>query len=483
MSGAIAMFSRPSQRYFRIGYDGGNLDTHQAHAGGGYVWNRFGASMNLRAFDTDGYYTVPEYRRGSADQPANVRFLAGNTRLDWLGGADRLFVRLDILAEERDNGTALTRNSTSLGTIAANYSHQWTNDTLSLLAYHTREEYRATFSAVTADRNTERLTSLQTVPSEAVGAAGIWRRQGSNWNLLGGADMQRVEGVSTDRVVPSGLRVGGGSQFQQGTFAQTDFTLGPVKTFLGGRYQIAGEDNQFFSPSAGVVTGRGPWRARGSVYRAFRAPTLNELYRPFRVGNAETLANAALKPETLFGAEAGVDYLGEVARASVSFYRNELSDLITNVTLQSLPNAITRQRQNAAEAVTRGVDMNANFRWRKWSGDLGYLFAESRFSTRERIPQIPRHTGTAQLTWFNGSTFASAGIRAFSMQFEDDRNQFQLPGFATVQLAWSRHISHGVSLNAEVENLFDREYLVGFTPVPLVGAQRLWRVGVRWQTR
>jgi outer membrane receptor protein involved in Fe transport len=410
-----------------------------------------------------------------------VRFLAGNTRLDFLGGADRLFVRLDLLAEERDNGTVLTRNSTSLGTIAANYSHTWTDDTLSLLAYHTREEYRASFSSVSANRNLETITSFQTVPSEAVGAAGMWRHRGSNWNLLGGADMQRVEGTSTDRPLAGAPRVAGGDQLQQGTFLQTDFSRGPVKAFLGGRFQIVGEERiTFFSPSAGLVTGHGPWRMRGSVYRGFRAPTLNELFRPFRAGNAETLANPALRPETMFGAEAGVDYNGEYARLSVSAFRNSLEDLITNVTLSSLPNLITRQRQNAAEALTRGIDSNVSLRWRKWTGELGYLFSDSRFATGERIPQVPKHSGSAQVTWFNGSTFASAGLRAFSFQFEDDRNQFVLPGFTTVQLSWSRVLARGVSVNAEVENLFDREYLVGFTPVPLIGAPRLWRVGLRW---
>lgn len=480
MSGTINLFSRPAARSTWASYEGGNRSTHNLSGGASWLWDRFAASTNLRGFTTDGYYIIRRDRRGSVDAPANVRFLAGNTRLDWLAQSDKLFLRLDILAEERENGTVLTRNSTSLGTIAANYSHAWTHDTLSVLGYHTREEYRASFSAISANRNTENLTSLQTVPSEAVGAAGIWSHRGSTWNLLGGADMQRVEGVSTDRLFPSGSRVAGGSQLQHGTFLQSDVTRGPVKVFLGARNQFAGSDNRFFSPSAGFVAGRGTLRARGTVYRAFRAPTLNELYRPFRAGNAETLANAALKPETLFGAEAGVDYVGENLRLSVSWYRNQLDDVITNVTLVSTPTLITRQRQNAASALTRGVDISARSNWRNWTGELGYLFADSRFGAGERIPQVPRHTGTAQLTWSHRDTFVSGGVRAFSLQFEDDRNQFTLPGFASVQLSASHGLGHGVSAIAEFENLLNREFLVGFSPVPLIGAPRLWRAGLRW---
>ena len=43
------------------------------------------------------------------------------------------------------------------------------------------------------------------------------------------------------------------------------------------------------------------------MYRAFRAPTINELYRTFRVGNVLTLNNPYLNAERLTGAEAGVN--------------------------------------------------------------------------------------------------------------------------------------------------------------------------------
>src|SRR4029079_4719657 len=42
----------------------------------------------------------------------------------------------------------------------------------------------------------------------------------------------------------------------------------------------------------------------GDVSSGFRAPTLNELYRQFRVGTVLTLANDQLGPERLVGAEA-----------------------------------------------------------------------------------------------------------------------------------------------------------------------------------
>jgi len=320
------------------------------------------------------------------------------------------------------------------------------------------------------------------VPAESVGGAGIWKYGGGRFNSLAGVDYQRVEGYSTDSLFPTGKRIGGGTLTQHGYFGQANVTAGTARLFVGAREHLAGAGRRFFSPSAGLVAGHGRFRARASAYRSFRLPTLNELYREFRVGNAVTQANENLRPETMTGIEAGGDFSGESTRVTVSAYRHSLEDLITNVTL-SLGPTIIRQRQNASEALARGIELNAEKRWGPWQGEAGYLFADSRFRTGERIPQIPRHQGSAQLAYVHNRTVASAGFRSYSHQFEDERNLFLLPGFASFQLVVRQQLTRGLSAVAAVENLFDREYLAGFSPTPLIGAPRLWRAGLRWEGR
>ncbi len=480
LGGAIALFSHPASRRLEAAYEGGNRNTHEALASGSYLWEHFAISGFGRAFTTDGYYIVPQGVRGSADTPAAVRFVTGSTRLDYFRLNDRLFLRFDVLAEHRDNGTRLTTNSTGLGSLAANYSHEWKRDQVSVLGYYTQEGYRASFSSVTNSRNTERITYLQRVPSESVGAASFWRHSQSHWHVLAGADTQRVEGFSTDRLFPSGLRTGGGSVLQHGIFGQFDYSAGPVSFFVGGRHHFTGRGDTFFSPNAGFAAGKGMFRARGSVYRSFRAPTLNELFRVFQVGNTTTLANGALRPETLFGAEAGLDIVGETTGASVTFYRNDLEHLITNVTLQGGA-TIIRQRQNATAALSRGIEADLRHRWGSWQGELSYLLADSRFFNGLRISQVPRNQGSAQLMYQHKGTLASAAVRSYSLQFDDDLNQFKLPGFATFQIAAEQRLRLGFSLRADVENVLDRQFYVGFSPTPTIGAPRLYRIGLRWR--
>jgi outer membrane cobalamin receptor len=318
MTGAIGLFSRqPESLHVLAEYEFGNEDTHDFSAGFSRAWSRVAISGAARAFTTDGYFIVPASIRGAADKPANVRFVTGDVRIDHYTSIGNLFFKTSVLAEERQNGTVLTHNSTGLGTVSMRFVRDFTSDSFSLVGFHTREGFHSTFDTVTPDRNTDRLTFTQTVHSEAVGGAVLWQHHDARWNLLGGADVYRVAGTSTDHLVPPGARVGGGTQLQHGLYGQADGTFGPLRLFAGVRHSFAG-DSQFLSPNGGFVAGKKRLRARGSVYRSFRAPTLNELFRTFKAGNATTEANPALVPETLWGAEAGFDFVGENATFRVT---------------------------------------------------------------------------------------------------------------------------------------------------------------------
>ena len=482
MGGALSLFSRPIERnLFHGSYEFGNRNTHQATGGFARIWRRIATSAAVRGFTTNGYYIVPEAVRGAVDREANVRFFSGVARLDWLGSVNRFYVKVDALAEERSNGTPARRNSTSLGTVSGHFSRETVKDGISLLGYHTREEFRNVFSAVAADRNTERPTTRQSVPAEAYGAAGTWRHSGSRWNSTVGGDAHYVEGYSNDTSLFTGkTKPSGGTLLQHGYFGQFDFELRPVRLFAGSRYNFADQGRRFFSPSAGATAGFGIVRLRGSVYRSFRNPTLNELYRQFRVGNVITRPNAELQPERMWGAEGGVDIAGERARLSLTAFRNSLADVITNVTTGSTPSLILRQRRNAARALARGFEAEARYGWRSLLAQASYLFVESRFAAGERVPQVPKHQGSAQLTWSGGGTLASGGLRAYAAQFEDDLNRYVLPGFAVLHLSFEQRLAHSLYATAEFENLLNREFLVGLAGSPTIGNPRLWRAGLRW---
>ena len=487
LGGNISLFApAPQQDHLFVDFLAGNAGTEDASAAYSNLWGRWGFTVHARGFTTDGYYIVPQYLRGRADNKANARFATGDIHLDYFGDSNRFSLHGDVLAEARHNGTQLTKNSTGLGTLGANYSHNWSKDKISAIAYHTREQFHSTFSSVSLDRNGETLTSKQTVPVEDYGGALYWQHHEQskryNWNAIAGADVDDTHGVSYDYSYNTKiLTPGGGTLLKHGVFGQADISFGPVRFFAGIRHQYTGvADATFVSPNGGIAYGYKQLRFRASGYRTFRAPTLNELYRNFRVGNALTLANNALQPEGMVGVEAGADWVGESSRVSVTLFRNELSNLIGNGTISTTPALILRQRINFPSGFSRGVEVNASRRWHAWTAEAGYLFADARLTTGPRLAQVPKQQGTAQLTFQLKKTLISGGVRAFGLQFDDDINQFKLPGFAALQLSAQHHLTSKLSAVASVENLLDRSFLVALTPTPNTGEPRLWRIGLRW---
>lgn len=481
MGGAIALFSPPADRKrAHLGYEVGNQAQHLLNAGFAQPFDRFALSGGFRGYTTSGYYIVPGNIRGRADTQAGVDFVSPNLKFDYFGDKHNLYLKADMLVEDRDNGTVLQRNSVNMGTISAHYSGGTVNN-ISLLGYHTRQEYHQSFSTILAGRNSERLTSLQTVPTDASGGAFLYRRSFNKANIIAGGDLVRVEGYSLETVIPTGRREGGGDQLQHGVFGQANYNAGSAQFFVGVRHHFTGQDSRFLSPSGGLTYGRGPIRFRGSAYRSFRAPTLNELYREFRAGNAVTQANPNLRQETLMGVEGGVDLIGETRRAGITFFRNSIDNIITNVTLSSTPAQIIRQRRNAAQALSRGVEFDARQRYGNFLGEISYLYADSRFRTGPRLPQIPRHQGSAQVSYVRGGTLLAVGTRSFAFQFEDDLNSFILPGYITYQFSVRQRVAKDLSAVVSMENAFNRTFLVGFSPTPNIGAPRLWRIGLRWR--
>jgi outer membrane cobalamin receptor len=482
MGGAIALFSTsPQHQHLLASYFGGGENTQDLSGGYSNLWGRFGVSADVRAFRTDGYYIVPEPYRGSVDDQANVHFVTGTLNLDYLGDFDHLAIRLNTLAEERQNGTVLQTNSTSLGTLSTNYTHSWQHDEFAFIGYYSQEQFHSTYSAVAGDRDSERLTSKQTVPVEDIGGAAYWQHHASRWNTFVGMDTDDAHGISNDFSYSTMvLTRSGGTLLQHGIFGQADVQLGPARFYGGIRHQFTGQGDTFVSPNGGVTVGFKQFRFRASGYRSFRAPTLNELYRSFRVGNALTLANAGLVPEGLVGVESGVDWTGENDRLSLTLFRDDLSNLIVNATLNTTPNLILRQRQNQSSGLSRGIQTSYSHQWRNWNFDANYLYADARAFTGLRLPEIPKQQGTGGITYSRDSTLVSFGVRAFGLQFDDDLNQYPLPGYAALQIAAQQKLIHNLYAQVAIENLLDRQFLVAMTPTPNTGAPRLWRIGLRW---
>jgi outer membrane receptor protein involved in Fe transport len=449
-------------------------------------------SVAVDLFDTNGYVLVAPESRGAVDVNATSRHAAVDATLA-RGGT---FVRASHYRESRGNGTSLQTNDATLRQLAIGHDR----GALSLRAYATDNDYAQTFSAVSANRNSERLRVNQRVPSRSIGASAQYARViATRHALLTGVESRQVSGASDENQFSvsgalSHLR-SAGRQRNSAAFLEDVIDVAPRLSLTAGvrldtwrnfdaqrnGTALADRTDTSLNPRiAALYRITADAAITASAYRAFRAPTLNELYRGFRVGNVVTNANESLGPERLDAFELGVRVHNIRANAFVM----NVDDTIANVTLTTTPSLIIRQRQNLGTTQSRGIEFESDWRLTPlMRASAGYLISDARVTRGpldgRRLPQVPRNQATLQATVTPPRTTIAAQLRWSSMQFDDDLNQFPLRSFVVADAFASYALTSRVALTLAAENLFDRRIETAATPVITLGQPRSVRLGVR----
>ena len=525
LGGVINISSRTAPATFLdFEASAGNKATAATSFSGGKLIGAWGILVATQALRTGGYVLVSEHQRGSIDTAAGTEDLVGSVTLSrTLGHTGHAFVRFNSFGESRRNGTPVQLNDTRISSIdlGADWSSDPAGDFLVRL-YGSSENFNQNFSAVAADRNSESLTNRQRNPSQQAGFAFQWRRMfGNHHSISAGFEGRDVRGHSAETTFNnariSAFVDAGGRQRSFGFFAADSIRMGPWFFSAGARFDrwlnsrgfsnripVTGAPtlNSFqdrsetaFSPRLSLIRrlDRGI-SLSASVYRAFRAPTLNELYRNFRVGNVVTNANAALRAERLTGGDAGIGVqpFGERLFLRSNFFWSEIDDSIANVTLSTTPALITRQRQNLGAIRARGVELSAMTRFaRHWEVSGEYLWTDStvlRFPANRSlegllVPQVPRNQFNFQITYTDARWLAGVQGRFAGRHFDDDQNTLPLERFFTIDAELSRSVSEHVRVFAAFQNLTGSRYQISSTPVFTVGPPVLFRLGARMSLR
>jgi outer membrane receptor protein involved in Fe transport len=230
---------------------------------------------------------------------------------------------------------------------------------------------------------------------------------------------------------------------------------------------------------------------RGAFYQGFRAPTLDELYRSFRVGNVLTNANPDLGPEHVNGYEFGVNQqLTTRIFWRATLFADRLDNPVSNVTISTTPTLITQQRQNLGFANIKGAEGEISYRLeQRWGLEAKYLFNQSvvgSFAANPAIvgnllPQVPKHRTSAGI-FYSRPKWADASVegRYESSRFDDSLNQRKLGSYFVLNLEVSRALGERWRGFFNLKNALNREYFVQTTPVPQIGTPILFSGGVRY---
>ena len=510
LGGVVQLLTlQPDRTRARATIDGGSHDTFRGSlfaAGQHKGWSGSGAYEGVR---TDGAYIVPAVSRGSVDTRSDSDYQTGFGTVGVRNNRFHAQVRGAGYKEDRGNGTPVQVNTTDWSQISADLGGVVGGGALQVQFAGASQDYYQTFSAVAADRNSERLTTEQTTDTSHRLVNAQWARAFRTVTLVAGGDYHNTDStVEEFRYSVTNVKTGpffaGGTELLKAAYARATVNATDALTLeLGGRGDwwtstpedpaLPAQSVKFFSPRASVAWRQGRYSIQGAVYHAARTPSLNELHRGFRAGNVVTNANPLLKPETLTGVEGGVLMsMGKVSARATAFLNN-LDGAIANITLTATAAQITRQRQNSDTIRAQGVEFEGDARLTpslSVNGQLVLTSSHFRGSVAapaiegNTVPQVPKVQGGFGLTWADPRwlTFATQ-VRLSGEQFDDDLNTFVLGAYGVWDAQASRNLTRGLTSFIAMENILDQEYDTARTPLRNIGWPRTLRVGVRiaWQ--
>ena len=470
---------------------------------GMHGWSGLAASSLFR---TDGYIlTAPEFR-GPVDVASNVHSQSGRVELRRVVGTDSdVFVRGNVLNEARNNGTPVETNGARIWRYVA--GGDWTDsdaDKFLVRFYGTDQSYRQSFSSINPTRTSEKLTAFHVDPSQQVGGAVQWARGYRRWTVVAGGDVLDNRGTDFEQLSQVSLSA---RQRGEGVYGEMLWQPGTWSIAFSSRFDHFGSFDarqsggtppplpniieNVFNPRLGVVKKiNGTLSLTGSGFRAFRGPTMNELYRQGQVGQQITLANPGLRAERATGFEFGaLTSAGRFGSVRGSYFWTEVNRPVAAVTLSSTPTSTLLMRENLGQLTSKGLTAEWEFRPAGFLSVIGgYQLA---FSTVTKFqadptlvgkwtPQVPRNMATLQLRFSRERVgVLSVDLRTSGHQFDDSANQLRLAGYGQVDLYGEHSFRERWRIYLQVQNLLNQPVEAGRTPLLTLGAPITLTGGVR----
>ena len=481
----------------------------------------------------DGFIPIVERNRGPVDRAAPYEQASVALRAVVEIAADtEAQVTANAFTDSRERGTDFSRNTSEGvdGALRLVGRGRWG---WQALAYVQTRNFTSDFAAVNATRTsvTQSLAQYDTPATGWGGRLEIAPPVGDGVSLRLGADTRQLTGKTMElftyvNAAPTRQREAGGRTGTTGLFADASIERGIVTATASARIDwwtikdgrllettiatnapftsllFADRSGHEFTGRVGLAVKPADWLAlRGAAYRGWRLPTLNELYRPFRVGPDATAANALLSPERVTGVDLGFTLKpAEGVEIGVTGFWNRMDDTIANVTQGRGPGSFPgvgfvaaggfyRQRQNLDALEVWGWEVDARLRrgpfglTASWSHVDPTIAATGAAAPLDglRPAQTPRDqfSGTVDYT---GKLFtASATLRHIAAQFEDDQNSRSLNAATMVDALLLVPLVKGFAIEGRVENLFDAEVQAALSGTGVVerALPRTFWVGAR----
>jgi outer membrane cobalamin receptor len=291
----------------------------------------------------------------------------------------------------------------------------------------------------------------------------------------------------------------GGVRHRTGLFASSAWDVA-ARVRLSGTVRHDQVDDEDFSATSGDSAVQRAWTARGGiavslggdgrvsvfsqVSRAFKAPTLEQLFdpRPYPdfTGGTFTISNRLLTPQRATNVEVGLNGGGRVRWSALAYHMDVESEIDFDLR--------TFSYANIGQSRHRGFEIEAGVTVPRIQPSVSYTLTRVAGGTGHQLKNVPRHVLTLSahidLGWAAGAFLRYRHSRG---AFLDDENEYRLHGPSSLDLRLRRAMGRHLVFLDVLNLTHDRYEEYGFTladaggqavPYVYAGSPRALRAGV-----
>ena len=255
---------------------------------------------------------------------------------------------------------------------------------------------------------------------------------------------------------------------------------------------------------------------RSSIYKGFRAPGMNNMYRSFgsTSGNSTpSISNPDLQPENLYGWEIGSDYQSNLFDVHLTYYSLYVQNMNYSMALSSSSTGVAAGYYNSIKSLygisassfnyyldqfdsrSNGIELGS-----KWyiNNDIkilaSYTYTNAYLTNTidpaknpafQQLGGVSPNVGILGVDWNISSKLKTYWqARAVSQAYLDTAQTIQMPGYVTVDFSLAYEADPKTTLTVNGLNVFNQTYFTdggSSSTTPIIGIPRLVMMGLRYK--
>ncbi len=220
------------------------------------------------------------------------------------------------------------------------------------------------------------------------------------------------------------------------------------------------------------------WAISAELSRAYRAPSLSELFYSGVTGRGNVIGNPDLKEETAIAADIGLHYRYGPTQWSAHLFQQDFDNYIERIAVTTLE----RSFQNTTDGRIRGLEFGGEFILSDaWSMEAGFHLMEGEDSTGRTLPDIPAQELFLAAEYLGDDW--TAGISWKERFSKNDIAETELPidSASIIELYANLELRSGLNLSVYAKNALDQAYQISADEISTLANRSLAGIRVRYE--